>query len=73
LPGRALHQFDDANHFATHSFVFENEPANALPLADSLRITSRRRMLDESKHLEIPITIDVPELADTIPSLPPVN
>jgi Mg-chelatase subunit ChlD len=73
LPSRTLHQFDDANHFATHSFLFDNEPAGRLSLTNSLRVISRRRMLDEAQYLELPMTIEVPDLADTVPNLPAAN
>lgn len=73
LPTRTLHQFDEANHFATHSFLFDGVSSELLRAADSIRVISRRRMLDDALHLELPISIEVPEKADVVPSLPPAN
>ena len=70
LPTRTLHQFDEANRFATHSFLFDTASESALRSAGALRVTSRRRLLDDAWRLEIPALVEVPSQSDTLPSAP---
>jgi len=70
VPSRTLHQFDAANRFATHSFLFEGAPEQALRSSASVRVISRRRMLDDAGHLEVPMFVEVPSQTDTLPALP---
>ncbi|HLJ10744.1 MAG TPA: vWA domain-containing protein, partial [Planctomycetaceae bacterium] len=72
-PTRILRQFDDVNHFATHSFLFDDPAPELIRSTDSIRIVTRRRMFDDAQRLEILVSIEVPEQADTIPSFPPAN
>ena len=69
-PSRILHQFDSANHFATHSFLFDNARDSGLVSAASIRVISRRRMLDDACHVEVPVLIEVPSQSDTLPAAP---
>jgi len=69
-PSRTLHQFDEANRFATHSFIFNNASENLLDSSDAIRIVSRRRMFDNALHLEVPVLIDVPSQAETLSTSP---
>ena len=67
-PARTLHQFDEANRFATHSFLFENASESVLRASAAIRVISRRRMLDDACRLEVPVLIEVPAQSDTLPS-----
>jgi Mg-chelatase subunit ChlD len=69
-PSRILHQFDAANHFATHSFLFDNARDSGLVSSASIRVISRRRMLDDAWHIEVPVLIEVPSQSDTLPVIP---
>jgi Mg-chelatase subunit ChlD len=70
VPARTQHQFDEANRFATHSFLFENASESALRASASIRVISRRRMLDDACRLEVPVLIEVPAQSDTLPGSP---
>ena len=69
-PSQILHQFDEANRFSTHSFLFDNVSENLLDSSDSIRIISRRRMLDNALHPDVPLLIDVRAQPDTLTTSP---
>ena len=69
-PSETRHQFDEANRFSSHSFLFENVPEDLLSLSNSIRIVSRRRMLDDALHPDVPLLIDVRAQPDTVTTSP---
>ena len=70
LPSRTMHQFDEANRFAAHSFFFDQTPQTLLNNLQMIRIISRRRMLDDAWHLEVPMFIEIPSQSETLPPSP---
>ena len=69
-PSETRHQFDEANRFSTHSFIFDNVSENLLHSSNSIRIVSRRRMLDNALHPDVPLLIDVRAHPDTLTTSP---
>ena len=69
-PSETRHQFDEANRFSTHSFVFVNVSENLLNSSNSIRIVSRRRMMDNALHPDVPLLIDVRAQPDTLTTSP---
>ncbi len=69
-PSRTFHQFDEANRFSAHSFLFDHISESLFHSSNSIRIVSRRRTLDSALHLDTPLLIDVRAQPSTIITTP---